>query len=188
MDPIEQLSHILPTVSGVVEGIEPEQLDDPTPCSRFAVVDVLDHMIVLGGTFTHHFRGEPAPEVDAPPRIGVVPARWFRETMDDLLDAAASPGARERKIDTPFGKMPGETFARLVAFDGLVHGWDLATSTGQDYPVDPDVVGAVDDFAREALTDDMRDGDTFAGATEAPPHASRLEKLVAFSGRSLGSD
>lgn len=27
--------------------------------------------------------------------------------------------------------MPGSVFARLVAFDGAVHGWDLAISTGQ---------------------------------------------------------
>lgn len=185
MNPIEQLSHILPTVSEVVEGIEPTQLDNPTPCSRFSVVDVLDHMIVGGGTFAHHFRGEPAPEIQPPPRIGCVPAAWFRRTMEDLFDAVSSPGATERVIASPFGEMPGEIFARLVAFDGLIHGWDLASSTGQAYDPPSDVVASVDEFVREALTDDLRDGDTFEVATAAPADASRLEKLVAFSGRSL---
>jgi hypothetical protein len=31
----------------------------------------------------------------------------------------------------------------------------------------------------------MRDGDTFKEATTAPEDASQLERLVAFSGRSL---
>jgi len=29
--------------------------------------------------------------------------------------------------------MPGRVLARLVALDGLVHGWDLATSTSQEW-------------------------------------------------------
>lgn len=185
MEPIDQLSHILPTVTGVVDGIRPEQLADPTPCSDFTVRDVLDHMIVLGGTFAYGFRGEDAPEIRAPAANGDVPAAAFRKTMDDLLDAVKSPGAMERTISSPAGEMPGETFARLVAFDGLVHGWDLATSTGQDYRVPHAVVAAVDEFARAAITTGMRDGDTFKDATTPPADAGQLERLVAFSGRSL---
>jgi uncharacterized protein (TIGR03086 family) len=185
MEPIEQLARILPTVSDLVDRIRPTQLDDPTPCTEFTVRDVLDHMLVLGGTFAYWFRGEEAPEVGAPAPDGQVPAAEFRRTMDDLLDAVTSPGAMARTVLSPFGEMPGETFARLVAFDGLVHGWDLASSTGQQYQPSADVVAAVDQFARAAITDEMRDGDTFKAATAAPEDADRLERLVAFSGRSL---
>lgn len=79
----------------------------------------------------------------------------------------------------------GETFARLVAFDGLIHGWDLASATGQTLEVSADVIGAVDEFARSALIPEMRDGDTFKDETVAPEGANRLERLAAFSGRSL---
>ena len=185
MEPTAQLARILPVVSDVVDGIRPTQLDDPTPCTEFTVRDVLDHMLVLGGTFAYAFRGEEPPEIRAPAPNGQVPAAEFRRTMDDLLDAVTSPGAMARTVSSPFGEMPGETFARLVAFDGLVHGWDLASSTGQDYHPPADVVAAVDQFARGALRDEMRDGDTFKAATAAPPDASQIEKLVAFSGRSL---
>lgn len=185
MTPIEQLSQILPTVSDVVDRIEPAQLGDPTPCSQFTVRDVLDHMLVLGGAFGYAFRGEEAPEIEPPPRDGRVPTAEFRKTMEDLLDAVRSPGAMERTVSSPMGDMPGETFARLVAFDGLVHGWDLARSTGQDYRIPDTVVAAVDEFARGAITDDMRDGDTFKAATTTPQGATRLEHLVAFSGRTL---
>ena len=185
MEPIEQLSYILPTLNATVDRIQPMQMNDPTPCSEFTVHDVLDHMIVLGGSFTYWFRGDEAPELKAPAVYGWVPAAEFRKVMDDLLDAVKSPGAMDRLITTPMGEMPGETFARLVAFDGLVHGWDLASSTGQRFELPAAVIASVDEFARGALSPEMRDGDTFKDATCAPEGASRLERLVAFSGRSL---
>lgn len=185
MQPTDQLAHILPVVGDVVAGIRPDQLDAPTPCDAFTVHDVLDHMVVLGGSFAYAFRGEEPPDISAPAVYGWVPEKEFRAAMDDLLDAVRAPGAMERTVSAPFGEVPGETFARFVAFDGLVHGWDLARSTGQDYPPDPEVVAAVDEFARQALTPDMRDGDTFAAETTPPAGASRLEQLVAFSGRTV---
>lgn len=185
MQPTEQLAHILPALTTLVDRIEPRQLNDATPCDKFTVHDVLDHMIVLGGSFAYWFRGEEAPDLKAPPVYGVVPASEFRSAMDDLLAAARSAGAMERIITAPVGEMPGETFARFVAFDGLVHGWDLATATGLPYEPPAAVVEAVDEFARSAITAEARDGDTFKDETTPPPAAGRLERLVAFSGRSL---
>ena len=185
MGPIEQLSYILPTCSAIVDRIDVTQMNDPTPCERFTVHDVLDHMMVLGGTFTYLFRGDTPPELTAPAVYGWVPVREFTEVMDDLLEAIASPGALERTIDSPLGQMDGETFARLVAFDGMVHSWDLATATGQTAAYPPAVIEAVEAFARQALSDDMRDGDTFKQPTEADPSMGPLERLAAFSGRSV---
>lgn len=185
MQPEEQLAVVLPEVVEVASGIQPSQLGDPTPCSEFTVGDVLDHMVVLGGTFAHLFRGEEAPQIDPPAASGRDPLPEFRSTMDDLLDAVRSPGAMERTVTAPVGQMPGETFARMVALDGLVHGWDLATATGRPYEVPAPVVAAVDEFARGALTPEMRSGG-FAQPTKAPPGADRLQGLVAFTGRRVG--
>ena len=184
MEPTDQLEQIIPTLNATVRRIQVMQMNDPTPCSKFTVQDVLDHMMVLGGTFAYWFRGEEAPELKAPSIYGVVPAAKFREVMDDLLDAVKSPGAMDRTIASPMGEMSGSTFARLVAFDAVVHGWDLASSTGVEFEVPADVIDAVDTFARTALTPDMRDG-KFNDATTAPDGSSRLESLAAFSGRSV---
>lgn len=185
MQPIEQLEHIIPTLTELVDHIDPSQLANPTPCDKFTVHDVLDHMMVLGGTFAYWFRGEEAPEISAPPVYGRVPAAEFGAAMGDLLESVRTPGAMDRTIATPMGEMPGGSFARFVAFDGTAHGWDLARGTGLTYELPPAVVDAVDEFARGALTDEMRDGDTFKQATEVPVSATPLERLVAFSGRSL---
>ena len=148
---------------------------------------VLDHMTGLASTFAPAFRG------DAPPSAGTAAAVGdgdltvrFRLAMDALLDAVESPGALQRTIDTPFGQMPGSTFARLVAFDGLIHGRDLATSTQQEWdPPGREVVAEIDAFARQAITLEMRDGDTFAQATPPPINATPLLRLVALSGRTI---
>lgn len=185
MQPTDQLSYILPTLTALVDRIEFDQLDNQTPCEEFAVGDVIEHMIGLGGAFGYWFRGLDVP--DGAPAIPTdrVPAAEFRTTMDDLLAAAKSPGALERMISAPIGEMPGEVFARLVAFDGVIHGYDLASATGLDFELPSCVIDAVDTFAREALTAEMRDGDTFKDEQPAPEGAGTLERLVAFSGRSL---
>ncbi len=60
MEPIDQLAHILPTLSSTVDRNQARQLSDPTPCTDFTVHDVLDHMIVLGGTFADRTIAAPA--------------------------------------------------------------------------------------------------------------------------------
>lgn len=185
MTPIQQLSHIVPALTDVVDRIWFGQLDSSTPCAKFTVHDVLDHMIVGGGTFAPLFRGETPPEVKAPVVYGWVPAAEFAIAMGDLLDAVQSPGALDRVIPSPFGDVSGDTFARFVAFDGLVHGWDLARATGQVWALPVEVVEAIDNFAREAISATMRDGETFKDPTTAPNDADPLERLVAFSGRTV---
>jgi uncharacterized protein (TIGR03086 family) len=185
MGPTEQLSAIIPACCALVDHVQVMQMNDPTPCEKFTVHDVLDHMMVLGGTFTYLFRGEEAPELSPPGVYGWVPSKEFREVMDDLLDAINSPGALERTIESPLGTMDGETFARLVAVDGLVHSWDLATATGQRLELPPEVVEAVSAFAHQALGDDMRDGDTFKQPTDPGPSADAIDRLAAFTGRTV---
>jgi uncharacterized protein (TIGR03086 family) len=183
--PVEQLSHIIPALEAVVDNIWYGQLDGPTPCAEFTVHDVLDHMIVGGATFAPLLRGEMPPAVTAPAVYGWVPAAEFRSTMDDLLAAAQSPNALERVVESPFGAVSGEVFASFVAFDGLIHGWDLARATGQRWTPSDEVVTAVDAFARMALGPEMREGGAFAHPTTAPAGADRLDQLAAFSGRTV---
>jgi uncharacterized protein (TIGR03086 family) len=184
MDPRRQLDAILPLLDDLVAGLTPDDLHAATPCARFDVSDVLAHMVGGATVFAAAFRGDPTPPSDgAAPPHDLVAA--FPEAMLRLAAAVRSPGAMERTIASPFGEMPGETFARLVALDGLVHGWDLAIASGQPYDPPADVVAAVEAFARDAITDDLRDGDTFAVASDPGPEATRLERVVAFTGRTV---
>ena len=177
VDPLQQFAALGPVLGGVVADIRPDQLDTSTPCAGFTVRDVLAHMIVGATMFAAAYRGTapPAPDVDDV-LAGFAPA------LGGLVDAVQAPGALERTIDAPFGAMDGESFARYVVLDGLVHGWDLAVATGQPYDPPAELVDAADAYARGML-DPLRDGVTFAAAVEPPAGATPLERLVAFTGR-----
>ncbi|HVE94955.1 MAG TPA: TIGR03086 family metal-binding protein [Acidimicrobiales bacterium] len=181
MDPRDQLDEILPRLTALVAGLDDAQFKAPTPCQKFAVRDVIEHMIGGASMFAAAFRGEKPVE----PSVGGDRRAAFGAAMTQLREALDAPDALGRTIHSPFGDMPGDAFARLVAMDGLIHGWDIATATKQPYNPPSDVVAAVDSFARQALTDDLRDGDTFAAAVEAAADASPMIRLAAFTGRKV---
>lgn len=177
MDPIAQLEQLGPHLGGVVAGITPDQLDNPTPCDEFTVRGVLEHMIAGGTAFAAAYRGEEPKEPDLSDLLG-----HFADMMGDLAGAISAPGALDQTVQAPFGPVPGETFARFVVLDGLVHGWDMARATGQPYAPPDELVAAAEAFARHAL-DPLRDGQTFAEATEPAAAASPIERLAAYTGR-----
>jgi uncharacterized protein (TIGR03086 family) len=181
MDPISQLDQVLPMLKEMVATLTPEELAAQTPCEKFPVQGVLEHMIGGGSMFAAAFRGEAPPA--APPSGD--PLVLFPKVMDELLGSMKAPGALDQMVDAPFGTVPGEVFARFVALDGLVHGWDVATATGKRYDPPADLVAAADAFARQALADEMRDGDTFKAAADVPATASPIERLAAFTGRTV---
>ena len=93
-------------------------------------------------------RGDSGPD-SARRRIG---AARFHGAMDALLDAVHSPGRSSERWTHPFGPMPGGDVRSARGIRRVVHGWDLATSTGQAWDPPDDVVAEVDAFARQAIT------------------------------------
>lgn len=177
MEPLDQLDQLGPLLAGVVGGITPDQLDDPTPCEKFSVRGVLEHMIGGAAMFTAAYRGELPREPDTADVLGS-----FGPTLATLADAMHSPGALDRTIPAPFGEVPGAAFARYVVLDGLLHGWDLAVATGQRYEPPEPLVAEADAYAHD-IVDRLRDGETFAAALAPEPSSTPMERLAAYSGR-----
>jgi uncharacterized protein (TIGR03086 family) len=179
MDVLSQLDELGPLLAGVVGRISPDQLDHPTPCTEFTVRGVLEHMIGGATMFAAGFRGEEAGESDLSDVLA-----GFGPALTELAAAIQTPGALDRTIQAPFGEVPGTVLARFVVLDGLVHGWDLATATGQAYEPSDALVADVESFGRDALAP-MRDGVTFAEAVAPPPSATPIERLAALTGRQV---
>jgi uncharacterized protein (TIGR03086 family) len=177
MDPLVQLDQLAPLLGDVVGGIRPDQLDQPTPCEEFTVRGVLEHMIGGATMFAAAFSGEEPAEPDT-----ADPLAAFGPALGGLVDAVKAPGALDQTVAAPFGEVPGEAFARFIALDGLVHGWDMATATGQAYDPPADLVAAVDEFAHQAL-DPLRGSPAFGDAVEPPAGATPMERLAAYTGR-----
>lgn len=185
MDTFEQLDGVIPPLGALIQGTRPDQLDAPTPCASFRVRDLLGHFVGNLDSVADGLRGEPMPGTLAPrpEMLGDDPAATFERVTKDLIAAAREPGAMERVLRVPFGDVPGGVLLQFIAFDLVMHAWDLATATGQAYDPPQDLVAAADAFARAAIAPEWRDGDTFAAEVEPPDGASPLERLVAFSGR-----
>lgn len=179
MDALTQLDQLGPLLDRVVAGISADQLDAETPCADFDVRGVLEHMIAGATMFTGAFRGTEPGE----PRLAD-PLAGFAPTIEELFDSMRAPGALERTVEAPFGAVPGETFARFVVLDGLVHGWDLATATGQAYDPPEELVAAVQAFGEQALPP-LAGSDAFGQPTEPPAGATPIERLAALTGRKV---
>jgi uncharacterized protein (TIGR03086 family) len=186
LDSIEQLDVILPALNDVARNVRPDQMTNATPCSDFTVRDVFNHMIGGAGFFAAQFRGEAPPEAppDGTDLTGNDPVATFTDAIHALAEAAKQPGALERTVVSPFGEVPGDVVARFLALDGMVHTWDLATATGQTYDPPEPVVVEVLAFARQAIAPEMRGG-PFGSEVPTPSDATRLQELVAFTGRTI---
>jgi uncharacterized protein (TIGR03086 family) len=179
MDVLQQFELVGPALGGVVANITPDQLDNPTPCRRFTVRGVLEHMIGGATGFAAAFRGEEAPEADLSD-----PLRDFGPCLGALAGAISAPGALDRTVAAPFGEIPGRDFAQFIVLDGTVHGYDMAVATGQAYEPDAALVEHLIVFAGPAL-EHLRDGEAFAEATEAPAGATPIQRLAALTGRTV---
>src|SRR3712207_9585564 len=84
-----------------------------------------------------------------PPRSTLFPyTTLFRS--DALVEAWQQPSAWEGTAEGGGVVMPAPVAAIVTLDEGLVHGWDLAVATGQDYAGDPASVAACTEFAAQA--------------------------------------
>lgn len=179
MDVLQQLDLTGTALGSVVAGITPDQLDQATPCAEFTVRGVLEHMVGGATAFAAAFRGEEPAAADLSD-----PLSDFGPGLGDLVAAVNEPGALDRTIAAPWGEISGVDLAQFLVLDGTVHGYDLATATGQEYAPDDALVEQLIVFAGPAL-EGMRDGDTFKEATQAPPGATPIQRLAALTGRTV---
>lgn len=182
MDVLAQWDVVIPEFQRLAATTSPAQLDEQTPCTEWKVRDLFGH--VLGGAtmFAAMVRGDDPPAAPPSPsdeELGAATAA----AASDIHEAVKTPGALDKTLATPLGEMTGDSFARLLAFDVLVHSWDLATATGQTVDVPADVVVAVESYARQAVGPELRQPGVFGPEVTAPDDATPLERLVAFSGR-----
>lgn len=82
--------------------------------------------------------------------------------------------------------LPAE-IAGVVAVDELViHGWDLARATGQEYAPDRAALDTSYAFLLESAGEEGDGGDIFGPVVPVPDDAPLLDRAVGLSGRDPG--
>ena len=132
----------LKQTGAVVHGTSKDRLDDPTPCTEWAVRDVLNHLIGGLDSFAAGARGESRP-MDGPDYCATDHVAEFDRASKEALGAFSEPGALEKEFNMPWGSSPGAAALGLALADAVVHGWDIAQGTGQEIEIDDDIANTL---------------------------------------------
>lgn len=174
----------------LIARLDDAQLSAPTPCPRYTVGDLVEHVHGLAVAFTNAATKDlPAGGTQAAPgdAARLVPDWRTRvpEALARLGEAWRDPAAWEGMTQAGGVDMPGE-IAGLVALDEVVvHGWDIARASGQPYDADPEHVELCLRTMGPQPGEDRPAGDdvAFGRPVEVAPDAPPLDRLVATLGR-----
>ncbi|WP_166134587.1 TIGR03086 family metal-binding protein [Nocardioides ochotonae] len=177
---------LLATLAGVTDA----DLELTTPCSGTTVAELLQHLVglTLGLRATAEKElgvlTDTSPDADGWPALepGWRPA--LERQVPALAQAWREDDAWQGMTRAGGVELPGAV-AGLVALDELVlHGWDLARATGQDYR--PDEATAAACLAFVEGFDTAGTPGLFGPAVPVDDGAPLLDRLVARAGRDPG--
>jgi uncharacterized protein (TIGR03086 family) len=167
-----------------------EMLDAPTPCPAYSLGDLVDHVGGAALAFTGAAGKDMGESTASGPSgdASLLADDWRTRIPQDLTGLAEAwrdPEAWTGMTRAGGVELPGEV-AGLVALDELViHGWDVARASGQDYTCDAASLEAVHGFVMqfsEPGQEEMRAG-LFGPVVEVPDDAPLLDRVIGLTGR-----
>ncbi|MFH9298398.1 TIGR03086 family metal-binding protein [Streptomyces sp. NPDC017520] len=190
--------------------VDDSRLDGPTPCPDYAVRELLGHLTGLATAFRDAARKDLGASTAVSPdaALPALDDDW-REVLplrlDEMAAAWRSPDAWTGMTRAGGVELPGEVAGAVALNELVVHGWDLARSTGQPYaageaelrsceallaPAEDGVAedgSAADGSAADGLDGPAADGSDggslFGPPVPVPGDASPLDRVIALSGR-----
>jgi uncharacterized protein (TIGR03086 family) len=177
-------------LADLVAAVTDDQLGDPTVCPAYSLGDLVDHVDGLSQAFTAAARkdvGNAAPQGPSGDASRLTPG--FRERIAGQLTALAEawrdPQAWTGMTQAGGVDLPGEV-AGLVALNELViHSWDVATASGQEYRPDEATLRADHGFLAQfsGPGNEAARGDLFGPEVAVPAEAPLLDRVVGMAGR-----
>lgn len=174
----------------LLPGVSDEQLGRPTPCERWSVGDLLDHLIGL----TYGFRlaaekaPDPAPGGPGEPAAARLHPQWrsrLPEQLDRMVVAWRAPDAWAGEAAIGGVVLPAPAIGLFGLNELVVHGWDLARATGQPYDPGRQTVEAVHGLVSQQASAEGTPG-LFGPSISLPADAPLLDRVVALTGRDPG--
>ncbi|MFF4364942.1 TIGR03086 family metal-binding protein [Streptomyces sp. NPDC001594] len=178
-------------VARLVSGVPDDVLAGPTPCPAYAVGDLLGHLAGLAVAFRDAARKELGPTTGTPPDAAPprLPADWRERIPRALAELAAAwedPAAWTGTTRAGGVDLPGAVAAAVAADELVVHGWDLARATGQDYAPDAAALHASHAFLWAAAQEAGGGAGVFGPVVPVPDGAPLLARTLGLSGRDPG--
>jgi uncharacterized protein (TIGR03086 family) len=184
MDPMD-FGPATTTMARLVTRVTDDQLTARTPCPDYTVADLLDHIGGLAFAFTASARkGEPGGG-------GTGDGSRLEDGWRERIVAQLAELARAWQEPTAYDgvtmagpiEMPAEVAALVALDEVVVHGWDLARSTGQRFDVDDAAAAACLGFAQSFEPPAGDEDGPFGPPVPVPADADVLDRLIGATGR-----
>src|SRR4029077_12486109 len=114
--------------------------------------------------------------------LGADPAHSYPAAADPAVDAHASAGVLHRAIVMPWGEMPATMALNLLIADHVTHAWDLEQTTGIPMNIHQEVIEDALATSIAGVSQAFRDAGFYGPEIAAPPAASAVQRLAAFTG------
>ena len=185
--PSEQIRFQTTSMHNLVAGVKPDQWSNSTPCDKWTVRDVVNHLVGGGQMVAASFRDEPAVDADGPlpDLLGDDPVGAIDAAIAAVNAAADAPGAMDKMVTLPFATLPAEVALSIAKFDILLHCYDIASATDQAFDPPAAVLDESRQFAQMFISPELREAGVFGPEAAAPAGATPIQQLAAFSGRAV---
>jgi uncharacterized protein (TIGR03086 family) len=168
-----------------VAGVAADQWDQQSDCDEWTVRELVNHVVT--GNYWAAELGAGLTIDDVGDRLdgdvlGADPVRVYDDSSIVAAAVFRAPGAMDKPCAVSYGPVPGSVYCGHRFIDVLIHGWDVATSTGQDTTLDPELVEAC--FAViEPQMDMLAASGMFGNRLDLPEEAGRQAQLLGLLGR-----
>ena len=173
------------TARAVTGAAKTAPLDTKTPCPDWDLRTLLNHTILWTAySAERRARGESVAEDLMSKDFTAEPgyAEAYQAQIAKAVHAWSDPEAWAGDRSVMGGAMPAADIAAMLIMEMVLHGWDVAKATGQDYHCDDDLAQAVLQTV-QAQGDMFRQYDGFAAVVPVPADTSAFDRALALSGR-----
>jgi uncharacterized protein (TIGR03086 family) len=170
-------------VTGAAEG--GTRKDQTTPCADWDLRTLLNHTILWTSySAERRAHGESVAEDLMSKDFTAEPdyADAYQAQIAKAVEAWSDPEAWTRELGVMGNTTPAADVAAMLIMEMVLHGWDVARATGQDYQCDETLAQAVLATV-EAQGDMFRQYQGFAAVVPVPDDATTFDRVLALSGR-----
>ncbi|MGO4473382.1 TIGR03086 family metal-binding protein [Arthrobacter sp. M-10] len=168
----------LAIVQRVLAHVTEADAQTQTPCADFNVSQLLDHLAGSIANIAKALGAEVADDAGKSPEVRIA------DLAQPTLEAFYRRGL-EGTIDMGFAELPATMVASILNLEFLVHAWDFSKALGFEVSVADELTDYVEVLAQNTISEQVRASGSFAPAREVAETASSLERLVAFTGRTV---
>jgi uncharacterized protein (TIGR03086 family) len=175
----------LANTHGYVAGVRDGQWGETSVDDEWTVRQLVNH-VVTGNDWAVELTGgktiaEVGDRLDGDV-LGDDPGAQYDRSAAGAAAAFRAPGAMEAPCAVSYGPVPGSVYCGHRFIDVLIHGWDIAASTGQDTTLPADLVDACLEVVRPQAEALAASG-AFGTLVEVPDGAGPQTRLLAMLGR-----